>query len=142
MTTTKKELLNIAKAMNIAGRYEMTKDELDRAIAAKSKANHDAGVEAQASTEDNLTGGYIYTAPFQVRMYQHTYTNPEVYASLAPQAKKIFDFMAETKIIATGEQVVKSAIEAGKLKTAQNHAVLYAFYARKLEDAGIRLVVC
>jgi hypothetical protein len=124
---TKNELLALAKTLNIAGRHDMTKEQLQ------------AAVDAETPSEDTLTGNYIYTAPFRIRLYSHVYTNPEAYDKLAPQAKKIFDFMKETKIVASGHAIVVAAVAAGKLKTTQDPAVLFAFYARKLEDAGIRL---
>lgn len=122
---TKKELLAIAKEINLVGRHNMTRDELDAAI-----------TEAQTLPE----GNYIPTTPWRGRPYSVFAKNEEVYATLPPQAKKIFDFMEETGITARGSKIVEAAIAAGYLKTTQDHAVLFAFYARKLEDAGIRLV--
>lgn len=124
---TRNELLAVAKTLNIAGRHDMSKDQLEVAV------------KAATPSEDTLTGNYIYTTPFRVRLYSHVYTNNEAYDKLAPQAKKIFDFMKDTKIVASGHEIVVAAVSAGKLKTTQDPAVLFAFYARKLENAGIRL---
>ena len=127
MSLTKKELLDLAKNFGVVGRHEMSKEELD------------AAVKLAVASEQNV-GNYIYTLPFRPRMYHVVAKNDESHASLPPQAKSIFDFMQEAGFVGTGAAIVKAAVAAGKLKTAQDPATLYAFYARKLEDAGVRLV--
>ena len=130
---TKKELLATAKEMNIVGRHEMSRDELSAAIEANRKS-----VQA-IDASDEMFSNYVPTLPWRGRPYTFVSKNEEVYNTLPPQAKKIFDYMEETGIIARGDQIVEAAVEAGKLKTTQDHATLFAFYARKLETAGIRL---
>jgi hypothetical protein len=147
---TKNELLATAKEMNIVGRHDMTKEELAAAIDAARDAEAEAEAEVEEAHEadksldgdemDFVGGNYVYTHPFRARLYGQIYLDEEAYAKLAPQAKKIFDFMSETKIVATGHDIVVAAVASGKLKTSQNPAVLFAFYARKLEDAGVRLI--
>jgi len=130
----KKELLALAKDAGVVGRHDMTRDELYAAL--------DLGAEAVEAVEAvDFLGNYVYTGPFRGRPYSYVRTNDEAYAKLAPQAKAIFDFMRDTKMVARGDQVVIAAVAAGVLKTTQNPAILFAFYARKLEVAGIKLSV-
>ena len=127
MSLTKKALLDLAKNFGVIGRHKMTKDDLD------------AAVKLAVAAQQNV-GNYEYTLPFRVRQYYVAAKNDEAHVSLPPQAKAIFNFMQETGFVGTGAAIVKAAVAAGKLKTAQDPATLYAFYARKLEDAGVRLV--
>lgn len=53
------------------------------------------------------------------------------------QLKQIVDFLVETKFKGTGTEIIEKMIEAGKITTRQNPAVLFAFYARRLEGMGI-----
>ena len=125
-TMTKKELLAVATTLEITGRHDMSKDDLAAAVEAAQTAAAEAG-------------NYVYTAPFRERLYKVGRNSEKDYEALPPQAKKIFDFMSETGICDTGANIVKHAVAAGRLKTQQDPAVLYAFYARKLEDAGVTL---
>lgn len=141
-TMTKKELLALAKEAGVVGRHDMPKEGLAKILGVdQDAAPVEAPVEApsNASTEDHLTGNYIPTTPFRGRPYSVVHVNREAYDTLPPQAKKIFDFMVDSKIVSRGEDIVKAAVAAGYLKTQQDPAVLFAFYARKLENAGVRL---
>lgn len=121
---TKKELLAIAKTMSLTGRHEMSKEQLEAAV---EKAN-------------NQVGNYVRTAPYKVRVYAVTGFNEEAFNALPPQAKAIFKFMKEKQFHGHGKAIVEAAVNAGYLKTTQPADVLYAFYARKLEDAGVSLL--
>ncbi len=132
---TKKELLALAKDLQIAGRHEMTRDALDAAVEAATKA---LNAKTQ-SIVDSLHGNFIPTKPFNVRRYSVVGKNEEAYNALPKQAKAIYDYMVAFPSPKTGHEIVNGAVAEGFLKTTQKGDVLFAFYARKLEDAGIRL---
>lgn len=136
---TKKELLNLAKEAGVTGRHDMSKEQLIEAL--------DFGADVEATeTEDNAPtlddqypGNYIPTPPYRARIYKHIGTNEEIYKVLPPQAKRIFDYMRDSEVADRGENIVKEAVQKGYLKTTQDKATLFAFYARRLEEAGICL---
>lgn len=126
---TKKELLTTATRMEIVGRHDMTKEELQIAIDEKT-VNYDV-------TEH--VGNYVKTPPYTGRRYEVIEKNQEAYGVLAPQAKAIFDFMENEEFVGRGKEIVEAAIAAGVISTRQDGAILFAFYARKLEAAGVML---
>lgn len=126
---TVKQLKARAKSLEIAGYGNMTKQQLIDAISAAEAPQLPA----------MRNGGFIKTPPWRARRYHVVGYNPDVYAKLPPQAKAIFDFMTQMPYPMTGAMIVSEAVAAGKLKTRQDPAVLYAFYARKLENAGVML---
>lgn len=133
---TKKELLALAKEAGVKGRHEMSKEQLAEML--------DFGADVESAEpaivqEAEYEGNYVYTPPFRGRLYTYAATVQEEYDSLPPQAKKIFDYMKASGVVAHGSTVVNNAVAEGYLKTQQDPAVLFAFYARKLEKAGIRL---
>ena len=58
-------------------------------------------------------------------------------AKAPKQFLQILDFMIETGVKEQGAKIIEKMIEAGKIETRQNPAVLFAFYARKLEQCGV-----
>jgi len=126
---TKKDLLATATQMNIVGRHDMSKEALAAAIADKT-VTYDVTQHG---------GNFVRTMPYHGRRYEVIEKNQKAYDALAPQAKAIFDFMEKEEFVGRGDSIVAAAIAAGVLKSKQDHAVLFAFYARKLEDAGVTL---
>lgn len=132
MTMTKSQLLETAKTMNITGRHDMTKAELERIIEEKT-------VNA-VSANDNRFSNYVKTNPWNKRFYCFSGTkNDEVYSSLPKQAKAMFDFVVDNEFVGIGKDIVDGAKSAGVLKTQQDSATLFAYYARKLEQSGLIL---
>lgn len=123
-----KALHEIAKSLNIVGRHMLPKNDLVIAIQREQTVQH--GVDH----------AYVFTKPYTTRHYGAVTKNEKVYATLPKQAKQIFDFLASTGFKGTGNNIVNAAVEKGFLKTTQKGDVLFAFYARKLETAGVRLV--
>lgn len=153
-TLTKKELLALATSANIKGRHDMSKDQLIAALDFGADANDEDQATSEAIVEKLLDepktvqfdplaheGNYIPTKPFNQRVYGVIGKNQEAYDGLAPQAKAIYDFMSSTGFKGTGASIVNAAVAAGKLKTTQSADILFAFYARKLENAGIKLMI-
>ena len=63
--------------------------------------------------------------------------NVDLSAKLPPQAKAILKFMKETNFRGTGPAIINAMLEKGLIQTRQEPAVLFAFYARKLETVGL-----
>lgn len=131
---TKKELLEVAASMNIVGRHDMVKEDLLAAIEEINRAKFEEG--------QGIEGNYVPTKPWVARVYGVAPGDrvEEVYAKLPPQAKQMFDFMEQTGFKGLGQSVAKATVEAGRMKTKQDMAILFAFYARRLEEAGMKLV--
>lgn len=58
-------------------------------------------------------------------------------AKMPKQLQQILTFLATSKFKGTGAQIIEQMIAENKIETKQNPAVLFAFYARRLESLGI-----
>jgi hypothetical protein len=63
--------------------------------------------------------------------------NVDLSVKLPPQCAAILKFMKETNFRGTGPAIINAMIEKGLIQTRQEPAVLFAFYARKLESVGL-----
>ena len=68
------------------------------------------------------------------------YKMGETYTPLAKmplQLKQIAEYLQSTGMSGTGSQIIIRMIDDGMIVTKQDPAVLFAFYARKLETMGM-----
>lgn len=121
---TKKELLARAKEINLTGRHDMTKDQLEAAL---NKANG-----------KNPHGN----KPFQYKVYGFS-GKINVSGKLAPQKQGILIAAAELTQRQggyIGRECVAYAKSKGYIKSGSDDAVLYAYYARELEALGVHFL--
>lgn len=166
LTYTKKELLNIAKTLGIAGRWDMTKDELAEAVdhatppngedTSKEAISKDKVVELKRRTPSmnerddegrvvrlgrNLSGNVPYRRKFY--FLDTSKVNDEALDAAPNQVKLIIKAMHNLGITspeaaAQGGPIVERAIESGYLQTKIAPAALFAYYRRLLEALGVR----
>lgn len=88
---------------------------------------------------DPFEGNFIYTKPWRQRHYRVVGFNKEAYDGAPPQCKAIYDYMKKHNVSDIGAKIVTGAIKHGYIKTRQKPEILYAYYARKLENIGVSL---
>tara|TARA_R110000787_G_scaffold196152_2_gene307410 strand:- start:4660 stop:5127 length:468 start_codon:yes stop_codon:yes gene_type:complete len=138
--STLKELLTQAKTLQIKGRTTMDKAHLIKVIAQYELATPRSDTGGQPKhvfkrAGQNLSGN----SPFVRKIYSLGRRVAAVNLDAQPkQVRQILTFMADSKIKATGGDIIKAAVTAGVLKTKiKDHRELFGFYAKRLQAAGV-----
>lgn len=125
--STMKELREVAAQKGIKGRWEMTKAQLEAAVA--------GGKGRVIRKGRNLSGNKPYVAKiYRCGRVVHT----EELANEPRQVQSIVQFMAESKIEGRGEDIIRAAVKAKALKTRiKDPRELFGYYAKRLQNYGV-----
>ena len=138
---SKNDLLARAKSLNIVGRHDMTKEDLETAVRQREM------IEAQKETKPTkLVKKTNLNLPWQRKYY---YLSVRVYELKADLVKKqpaqvqlILKAMVEAGMVdeenaAMGVDIASEAIRNGGLKTKIEPHVLFAYYRAAMERVGL-----
>lgn len=152
---TKLDLLARAKSLGIKGRHEMSKADLETAVAQRemisqvSDAAKEAGAELKAAVEGKVRRKPTnLNTPWQRKYY---YVNEAAYeaakanglvAKAPMQVQLILKFMIKTGIVSykqsqQGSSIASVAVSTGALVTIIEPHVLFAYYRKKMEILGL-----
>lgn len=142
---SKTDLLARAKALNIVGRHEMSKEDLETAVRQREmiEANKQAAKSDVAKTGKKLVKNT--NIPWKRKYYfvdvrKYELNGPSV-AKAPSQVQLILKSMIENGMIdventAMGVDIVSAAIRGG-LKTKIEPHVLFAYYRKDMEKLGL-----
>lgn len=146
---SKNDLLARAKTLNIVGRHEMSKEDLETAVRQREmiKSNVESvKSDVAASKGKKLTKNTNLNLPWQRKYY---YLNvrayelrKEIVAKAPAQVQLILKSMIEEGIVdeentAMGVDIASAAISRGGLKTKIEPKVLFAYYRKDMEKLGL-----
>lgn len=146
---SKNDLLARAKALNIVGRHEMTKEDLETAVRQREMiaANVESVKEDKAASKGRkLVKKTNLNLPWRRKYY---YINVRVYelkaelvATMPSQVQLMLKSMiaegtVDEENAEMGTAIASAAISRGGLKTKIEPHVLFAYYRSKMERVGL-----
>jgi hypothetical protein len=152
---TKLDLLARAKALGITGRHDMSKADLETAVAQReqiqqvSDAAKEAAQEIKAETQGKVRRrGSNLNTPWARKFYYVSlpaYEEAKTEGSVAKapmQVQLMLKFMVERGITSHGQaqqgsSVASVAVSSGFVKTVIEPHVLFAYYRSKMERLGL-----
>jgi hypothetical protein len=151
---TLKDLLARAKALGIKGRHDMSKTDLETAVAQReqiqqvSDAAKQASQDIKAETKPTRRRGTNLNTPWAPKFYYvdvARYEAAKVEGSVAKapmQVQLMLRFMVDRGISSRsqaqrGSSISTVAVSSGFVKTVIEPHVLFAYYVRRMEALGL-----
>lgn len=151
---TKLDLLARAKALGIKGRHDMSKTDLETAVAQREQIQQvsdeakQAAQEIKAETKPARRRGTNLNTPWAPKFYyvdvaRYEAAKTEGHVAKAPmQVQLMLRFMVDRGIASRGQaqrgsSISTVAVSSGFVKTVIEPHVLFAYYVRRMEALGL-----
>lgn len=146
---SKNDLLARAKSLNIIGRHDMSKEDLEIAVRQREMiaSNVEAVKEEKAASKGKkLTKTTNLNLPWQKKYYYLNVRAYELRKEIVAKAPAQVQLLLKSMIAegtvdeenaAMGVDIASAAIQNGGLKTIIEPRVLFAYYREKMEKLGL-----